>query len=109
MQLAVNGEFPPDSDGTRDTEIAMGVADLGMHLVPDFGEQPRMFECDDCGKEFPHGNVVDLTQCPSCMEPDSLREITRDNGELEFSSRTCDACRSPLAGARFRFAILGEE
>lgn len=29
-------------------------------------------------------------------------------GIREFSSQTCDCCRSKLAGERHRFAILGE-
>lgn len=112
MAYEVNGDLPPDTDTARDEAITEGVARLGPHLVPDFGEQPRTFECDECDKEFPAGQVEIhghlLTQCPSCLSGE-LRETTRDSGEEEFSRRKCDACGTPLAGARYRFAILGED
>lgn len=106
MIFAVNGDLPADTGIARDMEIEDGVARLGQNLVPDFGEQPRKFECDECATTF--DEIPDNDECPVCLTG-APWDITRDNGEDEFSLRECDACGTHLAGTRYRFAILGEE
>lgn len=112
MLFAVNGDMPPDTGIARDMEIEEGVDRLGPNLVPDFGDQPKKLECrdyPDCEWSGPEDEVVKGV-CPGCgQDTEGFRDVTRDNGEEEFSRRECDACGTHLAGARYRFAILGED
>ena len=102
MIYAVNGDLPPDTGIARDMAIEDGVEALGPHLVPDFYSEDQA-ECKLCGW-IGHKQPTDI--CPQCHK-DGL--VDRDTGEHEFSRMTCDACGTHLAGARFRFAVLGEE
>lgn len=76
--VAVNDDSTGIESARREREVRAAVHDMGPHLV-----------CDSGTDTDEHGDQ-------------------REDGYNEFSARPCDCCGSQLAGARTRFAILGE-
>ncbi len=42
------------------------------------------------------------------LGPNLVPDFDENDGELEFSNKTCECCGTHLAGKRFRFAQLGD-
>jgi hypothetical protein len=79
--------------------------------------QHDLWLCSDCTQVSCNGPYgIELTDADATLAGlDALGlHLVPDNdsdtgeGQEEFSRRRCDACKTPLAGYRAQFAILGE-
>jgi hypothetical protein len=94
--LRKQGKVFNDVDGDRTTYEC-----LNCGHVDERDEFQPVWEVDD----EDHATIVDrlCTECGS----DETRQ--RDDGELEFSGRTCDCCGIELFGSRHRYALFPNE
>ena len=95
-RLREQGRVFNDVDGDRTTYEC-----LNCYHVDERDEFEPMWEVDD----EDHATIVDR-KCPKCGS-DETRQ--RDDGEKEFSNRTCDCCGTDLAGGRHRYALFPKE
>lgn len=95
-ELRKQGQVFNDVDGDRTTYEC-----LNCGHVHDRDEFEAVYEENWRGVMV----VVDR-KCPKCGS-DHTRQ--RDDGEEEFSRRTCDCCGTHLAGGRHRYALFPEE
>lgn len=76
---------------------ALPVLNPGCEDCPDIRDQAG---CCGCGEP---------ASVPSCRHCGSTDLSDLGTGYEEFSREDCDCCGTQLAGARYRFAILGED
>lgn len=82
--------------------------------------QDNLWLCSDCtqvacngshGMDIPESILANVERGLAELGPHLVPDFDSETGEgmHEFSSRVCDSCKTPLAGYRARFAILGED
>lgn len=113
-QAAVNGDltsldyhYSPDEADERLAEIQHGLERLGPNLVIDIND-PDEDPCDTYTRSMWVQEVQDDNTDASWETWARARMEERGTGWEEFSTETCDCCGTTLAGARTRFAILGD-
>ena len=113
-QAAVNGDLTsldyhcsPDEADERVHEIASGLERLGPNLVIDISD-PDEDPCNTFTRSEWVKEVQDDNTDESWEDWAAAMRDKHGTGWEEFSTETCDCCGSNLAGARTRFAILGD-